>query len=156
MDFSQIPLRDIHAPEAIGWWPLAPGWWVLMLLVLILLLLLAKVIRRKLKDPRLAALQELRSIEQNYREHQNNQQLLIDCNTLLKRLALTLHPRAQVASLSGNEWLDFLCASGSGLKRDELEILILGPYQPNPDLDGKALLRNCQQWLKKMRGGDDV
>lgn len=156
MDFNQIPLRDIHAPEAIGWWPLAPGWWVLMLLVLILLLLLAKVIRRKLKDPRRAALQELRSIEQNYSEHQNNQQLLIDCNSLLKRLALTLYPRAQVAPLSGKEWLDFLCASVETFNRDELEVLIQGPYQPNPELDGNALLKNCRQCLQRMRGGDDV
>ena len=22
-------LRDIHLPEAVSWWPLAPGWWVL-------------------------------------------------------------------------------------------------------------------------------
>ena len=28
MDPEQIPLRDLHLPEAIGLWPLAPGWWV--------------------------------------------------------------------------------------------------------------------------------
>ena len=27
MDPTQLPLRDLHLPETIGWWPLAPGWW---------------------------------------------------------------------------------------------------------------------------------
>jgi len=28
-------LHDIHMPEAIGWWPPAPGWWLLLGLVFI-------------------------------------------------------------------------------------------------------------------------
>ena len=23
-------LRDLHLPDALGWWPLAPGWWVVI------------------------------------------------------------------------------------------------------------------------------
>ena len=26
---TQLDLRDIHLPEAIGWWPPAIGWWLL-------------------------------------------------------------------------------------------------------------------------------
>ena len=37
MDPEQIPLRDLHLPEAIGWWPLAPGWWLLIALGVVLL-----------------------------------------------------------------------------------------------------------------------
>ena len=30
MDPTQLPLRDLHLPPDIGWWPMAPGWWVLL------------------------------------------------------------------------------------------------------------------------------
>ena len=27
-------LRDIHLPETVGLWPLAPGWWLLIALII--------------------------------------------------------------------------------------------------------------------------
>ncbi|MGB5468066.1 MAG: DUF4381 family protein, partial [Sedimenticolaceae bacterium] len=29
-------LRDYHLPDAVGWWPPAPGWWLLFGLLLVL------------------------------------------------------------------------------------------------------------------------
>ena len=37
MDENALPLRDLHLPEAIGWWPLAPGWWVELAIVVVAL-----------------------------------------------------------------------------------------------------------------------
>ena len=30
MNPAEIPIRDLHLPEPVGWWPLAPGWWLLI------------------------------------------------------------------------------------------------------------------------------
>ena len=36
---SLLPLKDIHLPGAVLWWPPAPGWWVLAGLVLVLMVI---------------------------------------------------------------------------------------------------------------------
>ena len=41
-------LRDIHVPDPIGFWPLAPAWWV-MLTAFFLILLLALYLRQGLR-----------------------------------------------------------------------------------------------------------
>ena len=35
MDPQAIPLRGLHLPEAVGLWPLAPGWWLLLLILVL-------------------------------------------------------------------------------------------------------------------------
>ena len=38
MNPDSLPLRDIHLPAPLGWWPLAPGWWIVGALVFALLI----------------------------------------------------------------------------------------------------------------------
>jgi cbb3-type cytochrome oxidase subunit 3 len=33
MPTTPLPLKDIHLPEAISWWPPAIGWWLLLVLI---------------------------------------------------------------------------------------------------------------------------
>ena len=45
----QDPLAALHplrTPEPIGWWPLAPGWWVLLVAVVLLAALAVYLARR--------------------------------------------------------------------------------------------------------------
>ena len=61
MDPEQIPLRDLHLPEPVGWWPLAWGWWILIALALagIAYLLLRAWRQWRANRPRRIALQQL-------------------------------------------------------------------------------------------------
>lgn len=155
MDPTQLPLKDLQLPETIGLWPPAIGWWIVGLLLLLLIAYLIRQVWRILRHPKRIALAELRLIRQRYAEHQNSQQLIIDCNQLLKRFALTLNPRREVAQLSGMAWVRFLQETVKTAP-DGLEPLASGPYQRAPDIDVPALLAACEQWLRRHRGSVDV
>jgi hypothetical protein len=110
MDPEQIPLRDLHLPEAVGWWPLAPGWWVLLALVAIgLLILLRRAwIRWRHNAARRIALKELAHLEGSYREAPNPVLLATRLSELVRRTMLAYAPRKEVAGLTGPEWLAWL------------------------------------------------
>ncbi|HLU05258.1 MAG TPA: DUF4381 domain-containing protein [Woeseiaceae bacterium] len=110
MDPEQIPLRDLHLPEAIGWWPLAPGWWVLLGLAgLVLLLLFRKAWVRWREDAaRRVALRELARVESTYHESPNPVLLATRLSELLRRTMLAYSPRKEVAGLTGLQWLAWL------------------------------------------------
>jgi hypothetical protein len=110
MDPEQIPLRDLHLPEAVGWWPLAPGWWVLLgIAAVVVLLLLRKAwIRWREDAARRVALRELTRVESAYRESPNPVLLATRLSELLRRTMLAYSPRKEVAGLTGPEWLAWL------------------------------------------------
>lgn len=110
MDPEQIPLRDLHLPEAIGWWPLAPGWWVLLALFAVgALILLRRAWRRWRRDaPRRLALKELARLEGSWREAPNPVLLAAGLSELVRRTMLAYASRQEVAGLTGREWLAWL------------------------------------------------
>ena len=73
MDPEQIPLRDLHLPEAISWWPLAPGWWfVIGIAVIGLGFLIRAWLRTRARGAaRRYALRQLDVIVQQYEEHKD-------------------------------------------------------------------------------------
>lgn len=110
MDPSQLPLRDLHLPEAIGWWPLAPGWWgVIVLATIGLGWLLVKVWQqRQFNAPRRYAMRELQQVEAEYLQHRNVVKLGQQVSELLRRAMLAYAPRHEVAGLTGEPWLQWL------------------------------------------------
>jgi len=157
VDFSQLPLRPMQQPEMIGWWPLAPGWWLLMLLSIVLLItvvwLAFNYLKKRRNNPNRWALQELNAIQAKYQQHQDKRLLAEECNTLLKRLALTLYSRQDVAALNGTAWTDFLTQQSNS---DTLTVLAEAPYQASPNYDAEALLDACKGWLTNARGPANV
>jgi len=110
METSELPLRDLHLPEAVGWWPLAPGWWALIFFtVLALGWLLQRAWRqRQLNAPRRFAMRELVSVEADYLSHRNVVTLGQQVSALLRRSMLAYAPRHEVAGLTGEAWLEWL------------------------------------------------
>ncbi|MDH4049823.1 MAG: DUF4381 domain-containing protein [Gammaproteobacteria bacterium] len=110
MDPEQIPLRDLHLPEAIGWWPLAPGWWILIGLAIagVVYLLRRAFLHWRASRPRRIALRELKKVELEYRRGIDTVSLSKKLSQLLRRAMLAYAPRDEVAGLTGQSWLAWL------------------------------------------------
>jgi len=109
-------LNDIVMPATVGWWPLATGWYVLSGLLLLTLVWYGyRSIQRWLHNRyRRAALAELQLLKDRVDNAGDRNASLRQIPVLLKRAALSVYPRDEVASLSGKDWRQFL---NSKLKR---------------------------------------
>ena len=152
--FEPDRLADIHLPEAVSQWPDAPGWWLLLgLLVLILILIVAWKIRsgsashqqaRRIKHLRAQARQELSAIKEDYQQHQSAQAVARQLSVFLRRYALSVYPRHQVASLTDQQWLHLLdhLSNSNHFSGQFAELLLHAPYQPQEQaIDSKGLSR---------------
>lgn len=140
MDPTQIPIRDLHLPEPIGWWPLAPGWWVLIALLFAgLAWLLVKWVRRyRAAAARRYALRSLKAIEARFESGENVVTLCREVSELVRRAMLAYAPREDVAGLTGDAWLTWL---DTGLANPTFETgagraIVEAPYRdPERDYD---------------------
>lgn len=152
-------LADIHLPEAVAFWPPAPGWWVLAALVLLALgLLLRQQLQRLLVRRRLAtALRELDAVYATW-QHQSQQPeqrnnagltLLYGFNTILKRVALYTCRDPDVPRLTGHAWLQFLDSHEprSDFTTGVGQVLADGTYRPVFDADVEGLHALCRRWI---------
>lgn len=154
IDYSQIPLRDIHLPAEIDWWPLAAGWWIA--LALVIAIAAAVLIRYRRLYRERAALRGLRSVERMLAEGSAPVVCIQRISMILRRFAMSIAGPQPVAGLTGDTWLRFL---DSRWGRDEFSsgtgrVLIFGPYAP-PDRvsasDVGRLNELCMDWIRAQR-----
>lgn len=148
-------LNDIVIPGAVAWWPLAPGWFVLAAAVMVLLVFITYRYWRKRQANRyrVLALQELSDIRRTA-----DTAGLLQLPALLKRTALSVWPRSQVAALNGKDWhrfLDRTAATSLFTSRagDILDRLAYGSENgvTVPDQDVETVMAAAMYWLKKHR-----
>jgi uncharacterized protein DUF4381 len=152
----QDPLANLHPlrePLAIGWWPPAPGWWLLLAITVAALVAAgyfgyrhyrANAYRRRA----LAALEQLRA---DFGEHADSRSYLSQINALLKSVALIAYPRRDIAALSGRQWLDFLNTRVKTTGLFQQDFAAATYRREAPDIDPEQT-RNCAAaWIKQHR-----
>ena len=165
-------LRDLHVPAAVSWWPPAPGWWFLSAAAVLgylqwRYLLFTRWFRKPRRTSPLlgvgaVARDEMVGLRMRFDETRNVHELVSSLSILLRRVALELFPREEVAALTGESWLRWLDerAQGDVFSVGIGRVLIDAPYrspeQVAATVDGEALLKACEGWVMTVtRGGGE-
>lgn len=151
------PLRD---PALIGWWPLAPGWWVLIALFITAIAVLGYIAHKRYKRNvyRRLALQQLKEIntelEADDSDSAHIHTAITATNALLKAVALRVFPRHDIAALSGTAWLDFLTSTAgnkTGTATFPAEFANAAYQRQNLNLDMQQISAAAEHWIKTHR-----
>lgn len=150
-----LPLRDIHLPDPISWWPPAIGWWILLTASLVILILAIWAIRT-VRKPTLkkTARKEFKLILDAFEANKNPTECVANLSLFLRRVVLT-HKRKDLktAGMTGIPWLKYLdqfldepeFSSGAG------RILLTGPYQRQIDNEAAIrLIKLCEKWVQRL------
>jgi hypothetical protein len=73
-----------------------------------------------------------------------------EISVLLRRLSISLFPRTEVASLTGERWLEFLDrhVPGNPFTRGQGRMLVEAPYRQNVDRDEmENFIQQCKTWI---------
>ncbi len=136
-------LHPVVYPETVSWLPQTTGWTVLGIWLLLSLLLIGiETLRRyRANAYRREALAILTAIDPFTPDAR--QQL----SSLVKQTALAIYSRDTVASLSGDEWQNFLLQSVAPgrLSRSEAQTLSRAAY--DPEIDSTSLKSAARKWI---------
>ena len=155
---TDLPLRDIHLPDPVSWWPLAPGWWIIagsLLFLVIIFFLVRKYYQSKALHRDANA--ELERIKQQFALNKNQTELVQALSILLRRSCISFYPRHETASLTGEAWLKYLDAtsptfasSTSTFYKGAGKIIASTPYMSESSdikIDCDALITLCETWI---------
>lgn len=121
-------LRDIHMPVPPDWWPPAIGWWLVLIGVMVVLILGGLGYLYWYTRPRQYA---LRTWAATYKTTRDPVVLARALSALLKRLALMIYPREQVAALAAEAWEAFLQQTvGDTLSDSQRHLIAFAVFMP--------------------------
>ena len=152
-------LREIAIPEPVSFWPPAMGVWIIAGLAAIALahLTLKRYNIWRANAYRRAGLLLLDEIEDNA---ESLETIVGEISIILKRVALAAFTREQVASLTGEDWLNFLNQSygGNGFFDNPGHLLKDATCRPNGENaidrnDSEKLLLLARTWIRQHKRG---
>lgn len=149
-------LHDIEGLDVLGWWPLAPGWWMVIILSSSALFLLSFWFYRKRVFEgswRHAISCQLSEMEHTL-EESTAQATVADLSELIRRIAMHQYSRSECAGLEGSAWLLWLTHHDP--KRLDWakkgKWLIEAPYAPSglsiPLEDIRIVIKAIRRWVK--------
>lgn len=148
-------LRDIHLSKTIGWWPLAPGWYMLMICMLLMFFVLIYFLRRFFKKRAVRQNLWLSWLEiKNKIENQKAQPFEIAL--FIKKLVLfklkQTKQSPEILSAYGDDWLAILKSQFFKTPLPEELALFLKDqlYQKQAEELSPLLLSCCEIWLKQV------
>jgi hypothetical protein len=147
-------LKDIHLPDAISWWPLAPGWYGLMVLALLFACALIYLIYKHHHNAlaKKQALVLLNSYIMQYEKDRNAQLASARISELLRRVALVYYPRHEVASLHGDAWVEFLNQSSKKINFNPVKSMLLeSPFKTAETINLNPLIQRTKAWIIQRR-----
>ena len=154
MDPITLPLRDIHLPEPISWWPPATGWVVLAILIVVGAAIAVFLYRRRIKTrAQRAALNELDAILAALRTDDDGHACAQALSRLARRVAL-LYGGPEVNAAVGNDWLDTIrkLSVSPPLIAPVTQVLLIAPYSHShaADIateDYRAAANHLRTWI---------
>ncbi|NVK88722.1 MAG: DUF4381 domain-containing protein [Gammaproteobacteria bacterium] len=130
-------LKDIHSPDPVSWWPLAPGWWIIIILLIISIGLLVYFLSRKKPETAINyAIAELNQLKQTA----FSQSALHQALRLFRRCSLIYLPKSIAASESIPQLLKRIPRCAAVGNKPEM-VRLLGDARYAPSLDCSP-----QQW----------
>jgi hypothetical protein len=144
-------LKDIHEPQAIGWWPPAIGWWILAIAIPLLIILLVWIYKRLTRKTAIkTATKILADLKQD--KKRDNLALVGELSVLVRRVAISVAPRSKVAGLTGRQWLEYLDSSlkDAPFSKGIGQLLADAPYRKKPVTEHELsqLFALCEDWFK--------
>lgn len=149
----QLELVDIIEPAAIGHWPLAWGWWLLLIATLVTLGLIIYVTTVMVKQYKIRsrAYRLLDQAKDDYAQSGNANNYCRDVNQILKRYWAYYRPGSDISVLTGKRWVEQLNGhcSTSIFENAIAFALIDGPYSKLDDFNSDELEVAAKQWIKR-------
>jgi hypothetical protein len=156
METGSLVLRDIHGLDGVPFWPLAPGWWLVLTLVVLVALcigILYWMVHRGIwLGWRADARRQLHSLKKAL-STEDPREIASRLSELLRRIAMVRSGRRAAAGLTGESWLQWLMENDTtGFNWQKRgQVLLIAPYMPpQTEVERKELgrlIRAAIRWV---------
>ena len=121
-------LKDVRLPQAVSWWPPAPGWWVLAIILLSLLITVLVIFIARRSSLKYVALKELNRLRIQDSDKISILQLGTEISILLRRIILRSKNIDCPPNAQGEVWEQYLTRQPGGMKSSIARFIAMAPY----------------------------